>query len=102
MVKRFLGFNPRARVRRDDQVKDPITRASKFQSTRPRKARPWQRFEQLCLDVFQSTRPRKARPPFEKPHATPALAAPPARTLLACHVQTDAENRATVQVTDTQ
>ena len=55
-------FNPRARVGRDAMRSVSVTRPAKFQSTRPRGARPGARAARTLDQWFQSTRPRGARP----------------------------------------
>ena len=58
----YTSFNPRARVGRDAAPESPPLTMSKFQSTRPRGARPetlsWSSY---LSQSFQSTRPRGAR-----------------------------------------
>ena len=58
-----LSFNPRARARRDRSGMLEYYSVPKFQSTRPREARPRLSFAFIVDKKFQSTRPREARPP---------------------------------------
>ncbi len=57
-----LGFNPRARVGRDQVRLCRSLHYRLFQSTRPRGARLKAEEERLAEKRFQSTRPRGARP----------------------------------------
>jgi len=57
-----VGFNPRARVGRDESRGRKGWVKIKFQSTRPRGARHDVFIDYLVKDTFQSTRPRGARP----------------------------------------
>ena len=57
-----LNFNPRARVGRDVRPVLMSTSSLKFQSTRPRGARPMHGRLGYASLKFQSTRPRGARP----------------------------------------
>ena len=54
-------FNPRARVGRDFRSFTREGTVSLFQSTRPRRARPFDAHKLVLQLVFQSTRPRRAR-----------------------------------------
>ena len=56
-----MRFNPRARVGRDAIKAHDARLPEKFQSTRPRGARPRAFAHSLSSSVFQSTRPRGAR-----------------------------------------
>ena len=55
------GFNPRARVGRDTIKTWTFDLTNKFQSTRPRGARPHEIRNHLRAQLFQSTRPRGAQ-----------------------------------------
>jgi len=55
------GFNPRARVGRDKVIDKTLARLEKFQSTRPRGARLERYIRVHTERWFQSTRPRGAR-----------------------------------------
>ena len=55
------SFNPRARVGRDSAPSLLLVKRMKFQSTRPRGARPFSSSTSGASPLFQSTRPRGAR-----------------------------------------
>ena len=55
------GFNPRARVGRDEALATGKMTINEFQSTRPRGARPKGHQVHGGAAMFQSTRPRGAR-----------------------------------------
>ena len=57
-----MSFNPRAHAGRDDKCCKAQGGSEKFQSTRPRRARPTFQGKLFYCFRFQSTRPRRARP----------------------------------------
>ena len=63
------SFNPRAREGRDKSLGKRFLLMVRFQSTRPRGARPTSQSRLSGHDLFQSTRPRGARPSAFKPSA---------------------------------